>query len=275
VTTTLRDLRRYVGDKTGDVLVLEATHASSTTDTFRDVVRLSSRGDRAPSVTTRILYISDGTSANIGHEAAVSDFASTSKTLTFTPVAPSAPQVGDEAELWSVTERIGSISALHRMINYAIAQVAGIGGVETADTPQTFDARTRTLTIPASWSGGVFGGARYTDRLGVVYEIPPNQLRVRGRTLEILGHAANYAHRLSVTLYGYPPLSALSTDTDTTTADPAWIVESVSGALTLARSWQSNDPAAAERRANYWSAQSALYRRNVATSRRGLNIAVP
>jgi hypothetical protein len=78
-----------------------------------------------------------------------------------------------------------------------------------------------------------------------------------------------------VRLYGYPPAATLSLETDTTPVNAEWIVESVTGALTLARSWASHDAAAAERRANYWSSQAMLYRRNIASARRGMGISIP
>lgn len=274
MASTLRELRRLVGDVTGDMLLLTATSAGSTS-TFADTARLADRGDRAPSIVNRLLYFSEGTAANIGHEAAVTDFASSTRTLTFQPAASSAVAQGDKAELWSVAERVGSIGTIHRLINYAIKQVEDVAGLEEYNTAATFDARTGLLTIPSTWAE--VGGAEWTDGSGYVSEIRTRWLRVRpaGRKLEIVGHGAAQANRRSVRLYGYPRCLPLAAETDSTPVDADWIVESVAEALTLAPSWRASDPAAAERRANYWSAKAQLYKREVMSARRGLHVSLP
>jgi hypothetical protein len=250
----LRDLRRLIGDVTGDVLVCTATSAGTTT-TFADTAHLADRGDRAPSIVNRLLYFSDdGDLLNQGHEAAVTDFASATRTITFAPAAPAAIAEFDVVELWSVSERIGSIGAITRLINYAIKQVEDIAGLEEYSTPAvTFDARTGLVTIPDEWAE--VGGVEWTDATGYARELPSRWLRVRpaGRQLEIRGRGAALAHRRSVRLWGYPRCEPLAYEDDETPVDAPWIVESVAEALTLAPSWRSSDPAAAERRANSWS----------------------
>lgn len=274
--STLRDLRRLIGDVTGDLLVITAT-STGATNTIADTARLADRGDRAPSIVNRILYFStDADTANLGHQAAVTDYASSTRTITFTPAAPTAPTSGTSAELWSVAERIGSIGAIHRLINYAIKQVEDIAGLEEYSTPAvTFDARTGLIDIPSTWAE--VGGVEWTDGTGYARELPSRWLKVRpaGRKLEIVGRGAGLANRRSVRLWGYKRQNALSAETDSTDVDAAWIVNSVSQALTLAPSWRSSDPAAAERRANFWATQAAVYRREVASARRGLRVALP
>jgi hypothetical protein len=274
---TLRDLRRLVGDKTGDVLVLEASSVSASESTFTDAAHLGDRGDRAASIVNKLLYFSEGTADNLQHEAAVTDYTSSSRTLTFDPAAPQIPQEGDVAELWSVAERIGSIGAIHRLINYAIDAVKDVAGAEAYATVQTYNARTGSLDIPATWAE--FGGAEYLPIGTTTYrvDIRPSHLTVQPslRTVRIRGEGAARAHRRSVYLYGYLRCLPLVDEDDETTVNSEWIVESVAEALTLARSWASSDSAAAERRANFWSAKAALYRRAVAQGRRGLGIALP
>jgi hypothetical protein len=276
VSSTRQELRRLVGDVTGDLLLIRATSTTNTT-TIADTVRLADRGDRAPSIVNRILYFgADADTANLAHEAAVTDFTSSTRTITFTPAAPTAPTSGKYAELWSVAERIGSISAIHRLINYAIEQVKDMAGLEEYSTPAvTFDARTGTVAIPATWAE--VGGAEWTDSSGYARELPSRWLRVRpaGRLVEIHGKGAGLANRKSVRLWGYPRMTALTTDAGTTDVDAAWIVNSVAQALTLAPSWRSSDPAAAERRANFWATQAQVYKREIMAPRRGLHVALP
>ncbi len=274
MASTRQELRRLIGDVTGDMHLLVAT-STGTTTTFADTARLADRGDRAPSVVNRLLYFSAGTALNIGHEAAVTDFTSSTRTLTFSPAATSAVASGDTVELWSTTERIGSISAIHRLINYAITQVEDMAGLEEYATAATFDARTGTLTIPATWAE--VGGVEWTNGSGYVDEIRNRHLRVRpaGRLLVIQGQGAGQAHRRSVRLYGYPRCLPLTTESGSTPVDAAWIVESVAEALTLAPSWRASDPAAAERRANFWAARAQMYKREVMSARRGLHVSLP
>lgn len=275
MATELRTLRRLIGDTTGDVLVLKATATSASASVFTDFAHLADRESRAASIIKRLLYFSGGTEANVGWEAAITDYDGLTRTLTFSPAAPTAPQLDDEAELWSVTERTGSIGALRRLINDAIATVEDVAGLEEYAADQTFDARGGTLVIPAGWAE--FGGADWTDPTGYVREISPRWLRVSPgrRTVTIWGRGAERAHRRSVALYGYPRCTALEAETDATPVSAKWIVQSVSEAITLAGSWHSHDPAAAERRANFWSTKAEAYRRTMMSARRGLGIALP
>lgn len=276
MATDRTTLRRAVGDKLGDMLVLQATSASVNATSFADVVHLGDRGDRSPSIVNRIGYLSGGTAANLGHECHITDFTSVDRTLTFAPAAATAPQVDDELELWSTNERIGSMGAIHRMFNDGIRAVDRWAELETWDDAQTFNARTQVLTIPAGWVE--FGGADWTDGRGYTYPISPSRLRVRPgqRTVEILGRSAARANRRQVQLWGFPRSPQLTTDsgaTGETNVDFEWLVESVVGVITLAGSWKSSDGGAgAERKANYWGQQAMLFRRNVAAPRRGMGV---
>lgn len=273
--TNLRTLRQLVGIKTGDVLMLTATAASANTSSFQDATRLAERGDSAPSVVGKLLYFSDGTATNLQHEARVTAFTSADKTLTFDPAATDIPQQGDTAELWSVAERIGTISHIHKLINYAIDAVKDMVGTEVYADAQTYDARTNSLTIPATWAE--FGGAEWLHPRGLRYDVRARFITVQPglRTVRLTGRGASLANRRSVYLYGYERALPLVDEDDETPVDAEWIVESVAEALTLGRSWASADPAAAERRANFWSTKAALYRRNVNAARRGLGISLP
>lgn len=271
---SLRELRRLVGDKTGFVTVLNLTHVSAGLNTVRDTARLADRENQAASIVNRSLYFSDGTAANWGHVAAVTDFDGATRTITFTPDAAAIPQAGDTVELWPVHEVV-SPEAVNRLINYAIDAVKDFAGAEEYATAQTFDARTGTLTIPATWA--TFGGADWTDARGYVREIRSQWLGVRPsqRLATIQSAVAGRFNRRSVALYGYVRATPLVDEDDETPVQAEWIVESVTQAITLAKSWNMHDPAAAERRANFWATQAAIYRRNVVPGMRGLGIALP
>jgi hypothetical protein len=282
VPTTLRELRQLAGIKTGDVLLLKATATSSSTSTFEDRVHLGDRGDDSTTLLNRLLYFSqiktgNTSGANVGHSSVVSDYASSTRILGYTPDSPVPPELGDTAELWTVSERVGSMEQIKLLINHSIASVAEQAAEEVYADDYTFDARTGRITIPASWAGGEFGGADWVERDGYVREISPRWLRVSpgSMTVTLWGRGSDRAHRRTVRLYGYPPVGPLENDDDATIVDRDWIVESVASALTLGPSWRSGDAAAAERRANFWATQASGYRRNVSGARRGLGISLP
>lgn len=270
----LREIRRLVGDTSGDLLVLRATEDSANLTSFTDFARLGDRPDRAPSIVNRLCYFSDGQPENWGHSAAATDFASLTRTVTFSPPAPLLPQIGDVMELWSVSERIGSIDALHRLINYAIDQVKDIAGPEEYTDPVKFEQSLGSLAIPPTWA--YFGGAEWLDGRDFPSEIRSRYMKVipGQRTVRLWGQGAARADRRNVRLYGYVRCQPLVTETDFTPVSTNWIVESVAEAITLARSWTSNDAAAAERRSNFWAGRAAAYYRSTASGRRGLGIAL-
>jgi hypothetical protein len=274
VGASLRELRRLVGDKSGFVTVLVVSHDSDSTSTVRDTARLADRENQAASIVNRSLYFSGGTEANWGHVAAVTDFDGTTKTITFSPDAPTTPLTGDTVELWPVHEVV-SPEAVNRLINYAINAVADFAGAEEYATAQTFNARTGTLEIPATWAE--FGGADWTGSTGYVSEIRPQWMRVAGgrHLVTIRGMGAALANRRSVALFGYPRALPLVNEDDETPVNAEWLVESVTQAITLAKSWNMHDPAAAERRSQFWANQAMVYRRNISPPRRGLGIFLP
>jgi hypothetical protein len=274
---TLRDLRRLVGDTSGDVLVLRATEDSQNRTSFTDFAHLGDRGDRSPSIVNRLLYFSETsltTQANLQKSAAATDFSSLTRTITYSPDTPVEPITGDVVELWSVAERIGSIDAVHRLINYAIDQVKDLAGPEEYTEPAKFSMRQGSIAIPATWA--YFGGAEWLDGSDFPSEVRSRYLKVipGQRQVRIWGSGAERADRRNVRLYGYLRCTPLVREDDTTPVSTEWIVESVAEALTLSRSWASNDAAAAERRSNFWAGRAALYRRSAQSGRRGLGIAL-
>lgn len=274
-------MRRSIGDRLGDLLVIGATAASADAGSFVDSVTFGDRGDNAPSIVNKILYFAGATTeANIGHEARVTAFTAATRTLSFAPEAPAVPDEGDEAELWNVTERIGSIKTLHRLLNDAIRAVSRDAGEEEWGDASTFRARSPTIAIPSTWAE--IGGATWYDARGFAKPIPNVNLRVvpGERTLEITGRSAARANGRSVKLWGYPTATALTADTgngSTTDVDPEWIVEAVLSWVALAASARASDTRgpSEERRGNFWATQAQMYRRSVAAPRRGLGISLP
>lgn len=277
MAVTLKEIRRAVGDKTGDLLVLKATATSATAGTFIDTVRLGDRGNNAPSLVNRLGYFSGGTAANLTHEVRTTGFVANTRTLAFTPDATVPPEPDDEMELWSIADRTGSIDGLHRLINVAIRSVEDLCATEVYDDDgaTTFNMRSPYLTIPSTWIE--LGGAEWTTPGNLIKDIPKQQALVRTgrRTVEIMGRAGINAHGRTVTLWGYTPAAQLVDDDDETTVDIEWLVETVASVMTLGQSWRATDRAAEERRANFWAVQRDLFRRKVGKQRRGWGILLP
>jgi hypothetical protein len=273
--TSLKDIRRGIGDKTGDLLVLEATEDAASVRTFTDAVRMGERGDNAPSIMGRIGYFSGGTEANLGHEVRITAFQSNVQTLSFRPDAPSAPVEGDELELWSISDRVGGIGALHRMVNDAIRAVRDIVGTETYATAETFSAYNPYITVPDTFFE--IGGVEWADTRGYRADIRKDHTVIRGgqRTLELTKRARWMANGRTIQIWGYERAAALTDDDDETDVDAEWIVESVAAEMALAQSWKATDRAAEERRANFWASRADLYRRKVGVQRRGWGLRVP
>ena len=271
---TRTDLRRAVGVTTGEVLVLTATTAG-TTSTFTDVTHLLDREDNAPSLINRLGYFSAGTVENLGHECRITAFDKATKTLTFEPAAPAATQAGDQLEVWSNWARFGGIAAIHLLINEAIRAVETFTGEQVYDSAQNFAYAAPELTIPATWCE--FGGADRQDRFGLWKPIPPAQLRVRQglRTVEVLSRGRRLAQFGDVRLWGYLPAAQLTDETTETLVDAEWLIQSVASALRLAPSWRATDRAADERLANFWAGRSLDLRRKIGFTRPGMGVALP
>jgi hypothetical protein len=267
---TRTEIRRAIGDKTGDMMVLTATEDSATVGTITDTVRLGARGDNAPSLINRILYV-----PTVGHEARTTGFQSNTRTLSFSPSLDAALVEGDEAELWSIADRIGDINTIHRMINTAITSVQDIVGEEFSDTSAIFNASDPYVTIPSDMYE--VGGIDWADRRGRLREIRSDHVRLRGRNrqIEIRKRGMYYSHGKTITLWGYRRAQPMTSDTDETEVDMEWIVESVASLIALgAQSWKATDRAAEERRANYWGGQAMMLRRKVGQQRRGWGLRV-
>lgn len=263
------EIRRAIGDITGDLFVVQAT-APGDEDTFPDAVRLIDREDNAPSLMNRQMYFATGTIAVTGHEARVTQFDRQNATLTFSPPAPNAVTVNLEAELWSNWTRYGGISAIHRHINQGIRAVEEIAGPAVEGTAQLFDASSPEIAIPDTWCE--LSGAEWRDASARWCRIKDADLRVREarRTVEIRGVGSRRAHSYELLLSGYEYCEPLNDDLEETTVDVEWLTSRVAKALRLGSSWRASDRAAEERLANFWASEAADLRRKVGSTRPGL-----
>ena len=222
ISYTLKDIRRAVGVTTGEMMLLPATDAGSST-TFVDQVHLLDRQDNAVSLVNRVGYFSGGTPENVGHEVRITNFAKNPvPTLTFAPEVPSATQEGDELELWSNWTRFGGIPGLHQLINDGIRSVAHLAGDFVEATVSTdFDPYNPELTLPETMTW--FGGADVMDLYGRWKKLSERFLRPKSvggvKTVELRGVAVNQAYRGTVRVWGYTDASLLTLETDDTTVN--------------------------------------------------------
>lgn len=265
----LKTLRRSVGDTLGDLLVLKAT-TSGTETSFTDIVRMGDRGNNAPTLMNRIGYFPLSQT-----EVRTTGFEAGPRTLHFAPgVSLDETAQGAEMELWSIADRLGSLSALHRLINDAIRAVEDLAGAEVYTEPVKWRSREPQIAIPNTWSE--LGGAEWT-RNRETGEIRKTDILVRygKRTVEIQGRGSWLADNTDVSLWGYERAAPLVAENDTTSVDPEWLVDSVTTVIALAQSWRGSDRASEERRANFWSGRADVLRRKLGPPRRGWGIALP
>jgi hypothetical protein len=270
VGTSLQTLRRSVGDTLGDLMVLRATSAGTAT-TFTDVVRMGDRGTNAPTLMNRIGYFPLSQT-----EVRTTAFETGPRTIHFAPgVAPSETEVGREMELWSIADRLGSLGALHRLLNDGIRSVQDLAGVEVYTDPADWRVTDPQIAIPPGWSE--LGGAEWADRRNNSGEIRKTDVLVRygKRTLEIQGRGARLATGGTVALWGYLRATPLVAEDDETDVDAEWLVDAVTTVIALAQSWRGTDRASEERRANFWSGRADVLRRKLGPPRRGWGISLP
>lgn len=258
--STRTAIRQRIGDLTGDLVLCTATGNGSTT-TFVDSKNL--QRDSAILV-GRHLYLSSGTSANLGHSARVSDNAKSTGTLTFAPALPSATATGDVGELWNTRETGWTVEQIHRFINYSIDDVAELGAMlATNDPADAFDYNSPVVDLPADWV--YFCGVSWQDRLGIWKRVPPANYRVDriNRTVELRNHSRQLADGLSLRLMGATIPGALSSDSDVTNVNAEWLAYQTIAKLALQSSERQADPGQRERKAQFWQ--------DLADQRRAIN----
>ena len=245
-TTSRTTLRRTLMDRLGDGIVLKATHVSASPDTFRDTINLGDRGDNAPSLLNKIAYLTLAAAPTTGYEARITGYDSSDRILTFTPDAGSTLQVDDEMELWSVTERVGSIATVHRLLNDGIRAVGDEVGTETWTMPR------RSAPAPRkslSQRRGLNTAGRPSSTAGAptVTCRPTTTTSWRAQDCgpwSCAGRSATRANNRSVRIWGYARPSEMTADSGAngeTTVNPEWLVESVLGWIALAASARASD----------------------------------
>lgn len=223
-------LRKHIGRLTGDVKVLTATSAGTTT-TLVDAINLA---DENNDLVGRLGWFASGTSANLYSTVRVTANTKSSTTLTFTPAVSSSTATNDVLELYNRVGQGPTIDEIHDAITRCIESVSNLGLTEVEGSSSTFDADTPTAAITASWSH--ISGVRWQDENDIWHEVPPEDLvvNIANRTIEIQNTPRWLANGQSIRLWGYTPSSSLASDTATTTVDAEWIIHQSAADLLLA-----------------------------------------
>lgn len=243
-----KELRRSVMRELGDMRVLTAT-AAGTTTTFIDEANLYGEPGHYAG---RLAYFSGGTAANLGQTRPVQGSSQNAMALTFTYALPVGTEIGDEAELVNTFGMGWTFEDAHSAINTTIEEARSYGSVPISeDIAVAFDeAGDRTVAIPETFVG--------IERVQYVDSVTGHPVNIRranvlgangwavdsaNREILINGVQAYRAHEQVIRLYGYGDPAPLTDDADTTALDPEWLHLKVCGRLLLSpiRSRQSQD----------------------------------
>lgn len=235
ITHTRKALRRRVLRRFGDLVVATAT-ANGTTTTFTDTETLYGESSRYAG---RHAYVAGGTAANLGKVRYVEGYNGTTQTLTFQTALPAATAEGDEIELTNAFGMGVTHDLVHEAINWAIA-LSRPYALEPAETDLgTFDGLT-PLALPSEWAG--VESVHYQHPLTDAWH-PVQRARKQGkhgwavdhanRTLTITGHPGARLEDVAIKAYGWTEPGELSSDSDETSVDLEWLVDTAVAHLML------------------------------------------
>ncbi len=239
VGTTRTVLRQMIGRKLGDLRLLTASVAGSTT-TFSDSLSLT---DSDSAYRGTEWYGTGGTPANLGVAARVVDSQQASTTLTLTPPLPAAPQLGDTADLVNLRGEGWRIQHYHNAINDVLLTASPDWLFKEVEYLGTYSMDTPTLPLPSTMTH--IYRVEYQDTNGDWREVPrAKRAGVYGQgwwpheaegTLGIEGRFRDAADQYQVRVWGYAPARPLLSDGDTTAIPPAWIVAEAAAAMAFSR----------------------------------------
>ena len=147
---TLQEIRRSVGRELGDMLVLTATAAGTTTS----LVDNKNLYLPTNACKNRVLYFTGGTAGNIGEKRIVSANDQANTLLQWPIELGAATVVADEAELWN-TRGMGwdPVQEVNPAINDVIREVAQYIWLEDTESIGTFDQDTPYFSLPSGTRG--------------------------------------------------------------------------------------------------------------------------
>lgn len=217
--TTRRTLRRRVGERVGDMILVVATDASDPSLAI-DAVRL---WHDTKALEGRLAFVSGAAGANAGAVTRVAGNDRTGRSVTFDPPLPESISAGDEIELWNERAVGLAPSQVHGWIDEAIAAVAETALIEAVLEPvDPFALDPPVVALPAEW-WGVFGvehrrnGGSWCRLHGDAWRVD-----IPTRTVELDHWGGNAADALRVRGFAVP--GPLGGDDETTWVDAEYVV---------------------------------------------------
>ena len=246
VTTgvTLQNLRRRVGLRLGDTTVCTAD-ADGDASTFFDTKKLKLPDDDYASYSA---YVASGDALNVGEERTVTGSIQGTGSLSVSPAYPAALLTGTVLELHNERGTGWTGAEKNAAINQAIADAAGLGGVELTVTPvAAFSQQTPTIAVPDTMTRLFL--VEYQDTLGNWIVLPKAGrpggqgwwVHAAGGTIDISGRWRYAADRMAVRLRGFGQFAELTEETDTTTVNPLYVIPAA--CLSLLEGGLDRDPA--------------------------------
>jgi hypothetical protein len=234
MSVTLRDLRRDVSDRLGDLVILTAT-ADGSDSTFTDRANLVGENYAG----RQLLVAEAGNAENVGLTRYVASFNTSERTVTFDPALPAETQEGDEAELHNARGVGWKVEEKHRAINRALrtsgALVPVVARISTA-----FDYAVGTIRVPDHLS--VVNAVEWEDADGywrpVRFSGAPAGSGWRmlpGKTVSITGSWDRAMDGRTVRLSGYGEPQELADDAAETAVDAEYLVAQVTVELLKAQ----------------------------------------
>lgn len=230
ITTTRKLIRREIGRELRDCDIVVATGGTDTI--FIDPDKLNSPSNAYKG---RTIYFTGGSVDNIGLVRAVTASSPSTRSVEWTTALPATVTADDEAELWGrhgqgftpweVNDVIRNVH-LDGCYNFFVPVSANVSAA--------FDAESKTITIPATFTKGIYRlqylpDSDYTTWDDVDPATDPGGSGwwvERGlRTISIGGsHWLDALDGTTLRLHGYGVEAELDDDADTTGLNKEWIV---------------------------------------------------
>lgn len=255
---TRKALRRRVLAKFGDLTVLTAT-AAGTTTTMKDTTRIVGEPSRFAG---RQVLFTGGTTANLGLIRAVTQSSRDTNTITFSQALPSATASGDEAEMTNAHGMGVTFDAVHDAINTAIAIAQSVALVPLlATAADVFDGDdTRSIALPDTFVA--VNRVQYqidaTNEWRNLRHAPASgqdgwSVDRTTREVTVAGPLATRINGLNVRVYGYGTPSPLTDDDDLTQIDLDWLLNETCALLAL-------DVVSARAASSDWASRGLLWK---------------
>jgi hypothetical protein len=229
---TLQDLRRRVGELTGDLDIFTGTASGSTTT----LVDSLNGYMESTSFNGRFGYFPDRVTATGSRTVRITSSDKATTTVTFTPAVTSATAAGTVMELYNRDNQGPRPEQIHRVINSAIESVSNAALTEVVSSESSFDFDSPTISVGATWRRVIAVEWQHPDTEDWI-TIPEadwvDTADRANRTIRLDNFARFDADTNMVRLRGYTAASALSADTDETSVDAEWLVHRAAADLLL------------------------------------------